>query len=61
MKPPGDLPSRDDSGLPPLRPRPPVSIAFWLPAIVGLTVALLLGAFTSLGMAAPTFPAVVPF
>ncbi len=47
----------EDSSQPPRRPPPRFSIALWLPAIVGLTVALLLGAFTSLGMAAPVFPA----
>jgi uncharacterized protein len=46
-----------ETDLPPRRRRPSLSIALWLPAIVGLTVALLLGAFTSLGMAAPSFPA----
>ncbi len=32
-----------------------LSIAIWVPALVGLTVVLMLGAFTSLGMAAPSF------
>ena len=39
-----------DDQLPRRRP-PRLSIALWLPAVVGLTVALLLGAFTSIGMA----------
>lgn len=41
----------------PRRRPPPLSIALWLPAVVGLTVALVLAAFTSLGVAAPSFPA----
>ncbi len=47
----------EETDLPPRRRRPPLSIALWLPAIVGLTVAVLLGAFTSLGMAAASLPA----
>jgi hypothetical protein len=47
----------EKTDLPPPRRRPPLSIALWLPAVVGLTVAVVLTAFTSLGMAAPSFPA----
>jgi uncharacterized protein len=42
---------------PPGRRRPSLSIALWLPAVVGLTVMLVLTAFSSLGVAAPSFPA----
>ncbi len=45
---PAPLPHRHRRGL---------SIAVWLPAVVGLTVVLLLAAFTSLGVAAPNLPA----
>jgi uncharacterized protein len=47
----------EETDLPPRRPRPRLSIALWLPAVVGLTVVLVLTAFASLGMAAPSFPA----
>jgi uncharacterized protein len=48
----------EETGLPPpRRRRPSLSIALWVPAVVGLTVALMLTAFAALGVAAPSFPA----
>ena len=47
----------NETDLPPRRRWPSLSIALWLPAVVGLTVVLVLTAFSSLGMAAPSFPA----
>ena len=41
----------------PRRRRRGLSIAVWVPALIGLTLALLLSAFTSLGLAAPNLPA----
>jgi hypothetical protein len=37
----------------PPRRRHGLSIALWIPALVGLTLVLVLAAFTSLGVAAP--------
>ena len=45
------------NALPPRRRRRGLSIAIWVPALVGLTLALVLSAFVSLGVAAPHFPA----
>ena len=42
---------------PPPRRRRGLSIAVWVPALVGLTLVLVLTAFTSLGVAAPGRPA----
>ena len=41
----------------PRRRRRGLSIAVWVPALVGLALVLVLTAFTSLGMAAPGGPA----
>ena len=41
----------------PHRRRRGLSIAVWVPALVGLTLVLVLTAFTSLGVAAPGGPA----
>ena len=42
---------------PPRRRRLSLSIAIWIPAVVGLTLAIVLAALVSAGMAAPSFPA----
>ncbi len=41
------------NALPPRRRRRGLSIAIWVPALVGLALVLVLTAFTSLGVAAP--------
>ena len=46
----------NDEPAPLPRRRRGLSIAVWVPALVGLTLVLVLTAFTSLGVAAPSFP-----
>ena len=41
----------------PRRRRRGLSIAVWVPALIGLALVLVLSAFTALGVAAPSFPA----
>jgi uncharacterized protein len=51
------LPAGDEDAPPPARRRPALSIAVWIPVLIGAILAGFLTAFATIGHAAPSFPA----